>query len=157
MSQLTSSQFSKYINEQLSYLNSKDLKTPYNTNVQINKLQGTFPMGHWFYSIFLSFALLLYNTFMLSIHECAFSNTEFCAPNDQLVIEASALRTCLPHKLTTYQYWSYLRLSVSAEVGLASSVTSASFDKWQILAAVSSTEEIVKGSARLGVPICNKH
>ena len=47
---------------------------------------------------------------------------------------------------------SYLRLSVSAEVGLASSVTSALDGKWQILAVVSSTEEIVNGSARLGVP-----
>ena len=47
---------------------------------------------------------------------------------------------------------SYLRLSVSAEVGLASSVTSASVGKWQILDEVSSTEEMVKGSARLGVP-----
>ena len=51
----------------------------------------------------------------------------------------------------------YLRLSVSAEMGLASSVTSASVGKWQILDAVSKTEEIVKGSARLGVPTCSKY
>lgn len=50
----------------------------------------------------------------------------------------------------------YLRLSVSADVGLASSVTSASIGRWQILEAASSTEEIVKGSARLGVPSMNK-
>lgn len=46
----------------------------------------------------------------------------------------------------------YLRLSVSADVGFASRVTSASDGKWQIPETASSTEEIVKGSIKLGVP-----
>ena len=46
----------------------------------------------------------------------------------------------------------YLRPSVSTDVGLASRVTSASHGKWQILEMLLSTDEIVQGSAKLGVP-----
>lgn len=53
------------------------------------------------------------------------------------------------------EYLFYPRFSVSTDVGLASNDTSASDGRWQILATVSSTEEMVKGSARLGVPSKN--
>ena len=45
-----------------------------------------------------------------------------------------------------------LRLCVSTDVGFASSVTSASEGKWQIPETVSSIDEIVEGSVKLGVP-----
>ena len=101
------------------------------------------------YIIFLCPAYINYFITHVTLQGFAISNTEFCIYSNlevEQVHQVLIVQSCYGLVL------SYLRLSVSAEVGLASSVTSASVGKWQILDAVSSTEEMVKGSARLGVP-----